>query len=175
MHPGLVLDTGDLIFYDVSTSGLLVSYLMMNHGYSDNTPNGGFGVCEVEGNANISFTVVSTREPVTSPPDGFGMQIFDASSNRLFDSRQNLFEIYDHFWVDKNIMKKILTENLTFDLNLSESHSSYQISAPNHTSFITCSGGFTARVMIKKVDNDTIRLSRDDNGGAETGDRRRLF
>jgi len=170
IHPEMNLQVGDIPFYDVSTYGLLCSYAMVHDGFSDTTPDGGIGICEVEGNNNIDYSLVSTREPTASPTDDFGMQLFDSSGTKTFDSRQNQFTIYDHYYVSQDIMYQVLLFDLTININLSESHSDFKVAAFNHLSQVTWTGGARFQPMIKKVDNDTISISRYNSGTAtETG------
>jgi len=166
---------GDLVFYDVSTYGMLMSYTMMSYGFADATPLGGFDVVEAEGGNALPYTVVSTRKPITSPPTNYGLQIFDAAGAEMFDSRQNLFTIFDHFYIDRSVIQRIIETGIYIDFDLSESHPDYKIASTNHVSFYSTTGGYRAQCMVKKLDNNTIRLSRLDNAGSLTGTWRSLY
>jgi len=175
VHPTLNLIDGDLVFYDTATYGLLMSYQLMLNGYTDLTPLGGFGVCETEGGNDVGYTIMSTREPVATPTEGYGLQLFDAAGGRIFDSRQDLFTIFDHFYVSAQVMQRVIENGVSVDLDLSETHTSFRIAAPNHVSFKSYTGGYRAQAMIKQVDGNTIRISHIDNGGAQTGVWRTLY
>jgi len=174
-HPTMNLIEGDLVFYDVATYGLLMSYNMVFYGFTDLTPTGGVGLLETEGMNNIGYTIMSTREPVASPATNYGMQLFDASGSRVFDSRQDIFTIFDHFYVDQSIFQRVIENGISIDLSLSESHTDFRVAAPNHTSFYSYEGGYRAQAMIKKVSSSTIRISHVNNGGAQTGTTRSLY
>ncbi len=166
IHPEMNLQEGDIPFYDISTYGLLCAYAMIHNGFSDSTPDGGIGICEVEGNNSIGYTIASTRKPIPSPSDDFGLQLFNAAGGVTFDSRQDLFSIYDHFYISKEILTKVIQFGLTMNLNLSESHADFKVAAFNHISQLTFTGGARYLPMIKKVDNDTISISRYNAGTA---------
>jgi hypothetical protein len=169
IHPEMNLQVGDIPFYDVGTYGLLTSYCMLHDGFSDSTPAGGIGICEIEGNNSVAYVIASNREPIT-PTEAYGVQLFDSSAARTFDSRQPHFAIYDHFYVSKAIMELVIERDVTINLNLSESHTDFKVAAFNHLSQATWTGGARFQPMIKKVDSDTISISRNNAGtSTETG------
>jgi len=170
VHPLMNLQVGDMPFYDVSTYGLLASYCMVHDGFVDSTPTGGIGICEVEGDNHIGYTIASVREPVATPTENYGVQLFDAAGNRTFDSRQDHFTIYDHFYVSKELVARIMSGDITINLNLSETHTTFLVAAFNHCSIASYTGGARYQMMIKKVDSDTLSLSRHNAGtSTETG------
>lgn len=177
-HPILNLELSDMVFYDVSTYGLLVSYNMSFNGFSDTTPIGGFGVCEIEGGNASDYFTVGTKMPDPAPAPAAGIQLFDDSGVvTLFDSRQPLFSIFDHFIIDQQLIGALLEfGDGHIDLKLSESNATFYVCAPNLVSFKSWTGGAYTRLMIKKLDNSTLRLSGEFFGsaGAATGTVRTL-
>jgi len=169
-HPTFTLVPGDLVFYDVSTQGILDSQLLFSDGYTDTTPNGvGYGAVTTELGTPINYTVLSSRKPVAAPTEAYGLKLFNASGVETFDSRQPQFTIFDHFYVSQTIITLLLIGAGPFDLHLSEAHANYRVALPSHLSFESWTGGYVSRIMVKKLDASTLRISLRSNGGSKTG------
>lgn len=157
--PPMTHDKLDMVFVDISTTGLVASYV--NYYNIGGTEHSVQWLFTEDGSAP---DYVRCRSTIESGLTGdYGMQLFDSSSNVIFDSRADLFTIFDSFFVAQADVQDVLENDATYTYTLSKSAAGAKVCLPFFGPFIQDQRTFsdiTYACRIKQTASDTITLDR---------------
>lgn len=162
--PRPLRDRSSMVFYQVGNVGLLhhSEHTISPPWNTNQTPEYGmFSMCLPNDNTPLPYFIADAI-PQTGLSGNYGMQIKDAQSEILFDSRADFVSISEVLYVPKSAIQNILNNDASIDLSLRTSVPDCYICAPNHTSFRRESGS-SARyrhVRIRQTSPTTLRLTR---------------
>jgi hypothetical protein len=168
--PEMNLDLGDTVFYRADTVGIISQFQIFSDLPGGYPVDKGLAVVNTEGNANVPYVIVSSRLPVATPTEQYGLQMFDDAGTVVFDSRQTLFSIFFAIVVPASVLQGVRNTGVAYDITLPKSVSGAYIACPFYSCYETyeVAGGILYSTLIKQVADDKIRISRVNLGGAST-------
>lgn len=152
----------DMVFVDISTKGLVAS-LHNTYDFSDGNGRHSVHYLFTEDGTAPNYTRARAVVDNSGVTETHGMQLFDASGNVIFDSRVDLFTIFDSFFVSQADVQDVLENDATYTYTLSKSASGAKVCAPFFGPFWQDKRTFsdyTYACRLKQTAADTITLDR---------------
>lgn len=132
--PYVIDDYDTEIFFQLPTDGLTYAST-----YLQKYQQFGTGVVGVSQpyhtfSGNLKYLTIRPSEPSGGAVNNYGMQLFDSSGNKVFDSRYEVISIKDHISISETDMRDILVNGNSKTYNLRQSVSNPYISSGDFTS-----------------------------------------
>jgi hypothetical protein len=165
--PGPYFSSGDLCFVEIPSGGI---YEMshVNNTLPEYTAGGFFHMATIDGASPVNAMICSTDYGVATSGN-YGMQVFNEAGDLTFDSRFKYPQIKEHKYIAASVFLDILTNDTVHDITLTHSTPNAKICCPHWFHGQWEDNGETARVLLRQINNTTLRLSRIQDAGFTSG------
>lgn len=170
-HYGTHDDPESLLFYEMNSKG--ITYVTDVHCPYTDLDTGLMGIVQPfhTQTAALPWVLASTARPnLGNYPEKYGMQLFDAAGNVVFDSREPVMRIVDHIDISKNQMEDVIKDGQTIDFSLRKAVSDPYVCMIDFESYTYLASGSTGSTYVHgynwwmprlyRTNSTTLRMER---------------
>lgn len=165
VYPVMNMTPGDLIFCRVDTWGMYTQW----NAYLDRAGFGsvrGTSCINTEGNNALPFIHASPNPPAGALSEQYGVQLFDAAGQSVFDSRRPIFSVFQAVLVSGASLSNLISTGTPIDITLNKSTPGAYVAAPYMSSFFSVTPGagstwLLQSAMLKQTSATNLRLTRE--------------
>lgn len=132
--PHVIPDYDTEIFFKLPSEGLTYASTYLQK--YDQFGTGVVGICQPYHTLSgaVKYLTARPSEPSSSAPETHGMQLFDSSGAKVFDSRYEVVGIKDYIFISESDIRDVLINGATKTYNLRQNVSNPYISSGDFTS-----------------------------------------